>query len=215
MRTALVLGSTGLVGSELVKLLTTTDFYSSVLLLNRRASGYAHPKISESIIDFDAPALDDIRGEDLYCALGTTLRKAGSEAAQFKIDCEYPTTIARRLREQGTGQILLVSSVGADPQASNFYLRTKGQLEENIIGLGFESTVIVRPSLLLGARGDFRAGEVAASLVMKVLSPLMLGSLRKYRGIEASKVAARMVKEAKSGTAGVRIIESDRIDAAR
>ncbi len=213
MRTAIVLGSTGMVGSELVKILTTTDFYSAVVLLNRRASGYAHPKLTETIIDFDAPALDGVRGEDLYCAIGTTLRKAGSKAAQYRVDCEYPTTIARRLREQGTRQMILVSSLGADPRATNFYLRTKGELEANIIGVGFESTVIVRPSLLLGKRHAFRAGEVAAGVVMKVLSPLLVGRLRKYRGVDASKVAARMVEEAKFGIAGVRIIESDRIGA--
>jgi uncharacterized protein YbjT (DUF2867 family) len=212
VRTAIVLGSTGLVGSELVKILTATDFYGSVLLLNRRASGYAHPKLSETIIDFDAPVLDGIHGEDLYCAIGTTLRKAGSKAAQFTIDCEYPTKIARMLRAQGTRQMILVSSVGADPQAATFYLRTKGQLETNLMGMAFESTVILRPSFLVGQRAEFRAGEAVAIAAMKLLSPLMLGAFRKYRGIEANKVAARMVAEANAGVAGVRIIESYRID---
>lgn len=211
MRTAIVLGSTGLVGSELVKLLTGSDFYGSVLLLNRRASGHNHPKLSERIIDFDAPVLDGVRGEDLYCAIGTTLRKAGSKAAQFTIDCEYPTTIARLLREQGTKQMLLVSSLGADASASNFYLRTKGTLEQNLIGMRFETTVILRPSLLLGDRGEVRTGEAIAAAVMRVLSPLMIGALRKYRGVDARKVAERMVTEAKRASAGVRIIESDRI----
>lgn len=211
VRTAIVMGSTGLVGSELVKSLQASPHYNSVLLLNRRPSGYAQPKISERIIDFDAPHLAGVSGEDLYCALGTTLRKAGSKAVQHKIDCEYPTTMATRLRNQGIKQIVLVSSVGADASAANFYLRTKGQLEENIIGLGFESTVILRPSFLIGKRTDVRLGEKAALLLMKVLSPFMLGALRKYRGIEASKVAAHMVREATSGAAGVRFVEFDQI----
>lgn len=209
MTTAIVLGSTGLVGSQLIRELQAAPYYSSVVLLNRRPSGYSGTTISERIIDFDAPDLNGISGEHLYCALGTTLRKAGSKAAQFTIDCEYPTTIATRLRERGTKQVILVSSIGANAGASSFYLRTKGQLEENIIGLGFESTVICRPSVLIGERIESRPGEKAAALLLKILSPLLLGALRKYRGVQASDVAARMVREAQASARGVRIIEFD------
>lgn len=211
MKTAIVIGSTGLVGSELVKQLQASPHYRSVVLLNRRPSGYAQPKISERIIDFDAPNLAGILGNDFYCALGTTLRKAGSKAAQHKIDCEYPTLIATQLRSQGVKRIALVSSVGAEVKAVSFYLRTKGRLEENIVALGFEQTVIVRPSFLIGRRSELRTGEKLAILVLKLLSPFVFGTLRKYKGIEASKVAACMVKAANSGADGVRFIESDQI----
>jgi uncharacterized protein YbjT (DUF2867 family) len=211
MKTAIVIGSTGLVGSELVKLLLASPHYGSVLLLNRRASGLAHPKIVERIVDFDAPDLTGISGDDFYCALGTTLRKAGSKAAQHEIDCEYPTTIATHLRNQGIRQMILVSSVGADASAASFYLRTKGELEKNLIALGFESTVILRPSVLVGKRAEFRLGEQAGILLMKILSPFIFGALRKYKGIEASQVAQCMVREANSGAAGVRFLEFDQI----
>lgn len=214
MTTAIVLGATGLVGSELVNVLQVTPFYSSVQLLSRRPSGHAHPRISERIIDFDAPKLDGISGTHLYCALGTTLKKAGSKAVQFRIDCEYPTTIATQLKNQGVTRMILVSSVGADAHANNFYLRTKGQLEANLIALGFESTAIFRPSILLGRQTEFRFGEHAAMLLLNVLSPLMLGPLSKYRGIDARRVAERMVQVAQSDVRGVRYFEFDQIRAA-
>lgn len=211
MRTAIVLGSTGLIGSELVKVLQASPHYSSVLLLNRRPSGHVGSKVSEKIIDFGAPDLASITGDDLYCALGTTRRKAGSESAQYQVDYEYPALIAARLKAQGVNRIALVSSVGADAKAGSFYLRTKGKLEAAIIGMGFEQTVIVRPSVLIGPRAEFRLGEKAAILFLKLLSPLMVGGLRKYQGIEASTVANCLVRAACSGTAGVRFVESDKI----
>ncbi len=211
MKTAIVLGSTGLIGAELVELLQASPHYRSVLLLNRRNSGRVHPKMSERIIDFDAPDLTGISGDDFYCAFGTTLRKAGSQALLHRIDCEYPTAIATHLRNQGVKRVLLVSSVGANSNAGSFYLRTKGRLENNLIALGFEQTVIARPSVLIGRKGEFRLGEETALLLLKLASPLMLGPLRKYRGVKASLVARCLVQAAESGGQGVRFIESDQI----
>jgi uncharacterized protein YbjT (DUF2867 family) len=207
MRTAIVLGSTGLIGSTLVKLLLSSPQYGSVIVLNRRSSGLMHPKLLERIIDFNAPDFNGLFGDDLYCALGTTIGKAGSQAAQHKIDCEYPSMIATALKHQGVRRMLLVSSVGADDKASTFYLRTKGLLEKNVIKLRFEQTVIARPSFLLGRRGEFRLGEEAAMLVMKLLSPLMIGSLRKYRAIAADKVARGLVQAATSGSSGLQFLD--------
>lgn len=207
MTTAVVIGATGLIGAELVKVLLATPYYETVLLLNRRPSGVDDPRLSERIIDFDAPQLDGVFGEHLYCALGTTSRKAGSQAEQFKVDCEYPTRIATMLRERGTRQMIVVSSIGADTRSLNFYTRTKGQLEENLIALEFNSTVIVRPSFLRGKRSELRTGEAFAIGLLDILSPLMIGSLEKYRAVDARDVARRMVREATSGGTGVRVIE--------
>lgn len=212
MKIAIVIGSTGLIGSELVQQLLGNPNYSKVLLLNRRASGLTHSKLAERIINFDAPDLSGVNGEDLFCAIGTTIRKAGSKEAQFKIDCQYPSTLAALLKPQGLKQVVLVSSIGADETASNFYLKTKGQLEKNIRDLDFESTIILRPSILLGKRKEFRLGEKIAIVLMQLLSPLMLGSFRKYRGIQAAKVAAKMIASANSGSKGLQIIESDKIN---
>lgn len=211
MKTAIVIGSTGLVGTELVKELQASSDYSKIVLLSRRSVGFRDSKVVEKIIDFAAPDLAGVSGDDFYCALGTTRRKAGSVAAQYQVDYEYPVNIASRLRAQGVSRVFLVSSVGAKAGSSNFYLRTKGQLEDTIIKLGFEQIVIARPSFLIGRRPEFRTGEEVALRLMKLLSPLMVGTLRKYRGIEASLVARCLVRVAESGGTGVRYIESDRI----
>jgi uncharacterized protein YbjT (DUF2867 family) len=212
MKTAIVIGSTGLIGTELVKQLESNPYYEKIILLNRKPSGIKHAKVEERIINFDAPDLNGINGEDVFCAIGTTIRKAGSKAAQHKIDCEYPSTLAALLKPQGAKQFLLVSSIGADENASNFYLRTKGELEKNIQGLGFETTIIIRPSILLGKRKEFRLGEKIGIVLIQLLSPLMLGSFKKYRGVKDAKVAAKMIASATSGIKGLQIIESDKIN---
>jgi uncharacterized protein YbjT (DUF2867 family) len=209
MKTAIVLGSTGLIGSGLVPLLQASPHYGSVVLLNRRPSGHAYSKISERIIDFEAPDLAGVTGDDLYCAFGTTRRKAGSPAMHHKIDCEYPALLAALLRSRGIKRMALVSSVGADPTAANFYLRTKGELEQKILELGFEQVVIARPYFLIGRRNEFRLGEEAAILLSKLLSPILLGAAQKYRGVEAGAVARCLVETMNAGGAGVRFVESD------
>jgi uncharacterized protein YbjT (DUF2867 family) len=211
MKTAIVIGATGLVGSELLTLLLASAEYASVLVLSRRSSRLAHAKLTERRIDFDAPDLRGITGDDFFCAFGTTLRKAGSKEAQRRIDCDYPTTLASLLKRQGVRRMFLVSSLGADANARSFYLNTKGKLECNIIGLDFDRTVIVRPSVLVGNRPEFRRGEEMAIRVMSVLSPLLRGRLAKYRPIEASAVARCLLQQAASHTSGLSIIESDQL----
>lgn len=208
MRTALVIGSSGLVGTELVKQLLDSPEYNAVILLNRRASNLQHPKLKERLLNFDAPDLQNISGDDIFCAIGTTLRKAGSKEAQFKIDCEYPSTLAALLKQQGFKRFMLVSSIGADERSGNFYLRTKGQLEKNLIALNFEAINIVRPSILLGPRKEFRLGEKIGIILILFLSLLMIGPLRRYRAVHASKVASTLIRMAQSGKSGVNILES-------
>ena len=211
MKTALVIGASGLVGTELCKQLLASSAYNQVILLNRKASGISHPKLSEKLINFDAPDLQGIMGDDVFCAIGTTLRKAGSKQNQFRIDCEYPTTLAALLKGQGFKRFLLVSSIGADANSGNFYLRTKGQLEKNIIDLGYDYICIARPSILLGDRKEFRAGEKFAIVLMRILAPLMLGPLKPYRPVQASRVAAALIREANSAKKGGDVLESDRL----
>lgn len=211
MKTALVIGSSGLVGSELLKQLLESPAYSSVIVLNRKKSPLQHPKQIERLINFDAPDLQGISGDDIFCAIGTTIRKAGSKAAQFRVDCEYPSTLAALLKNQGFKRFMLVSSIGADPDASNFYLRTKGQLEKNLTALNYEALFILRPSILLGQRKEFRFGEKFAIILMQFLRPLMIGPMKKYRGVQASAVAATLIRCAISDEKGTHILESDQI----
>jgi uncharacterized protein YbjT (DUF2867 family) len=211
MKTAIIIGATGLIGSTLVEQILDNPAYSKVVLLLRKPLNISHSKLIQEVIDFDNPDASKIMGDDLFCAMGTTLAKAGSKDAQYKIDCTYPYEIGKIAKSNGVKQYLLVSSLGADADSSNFYLRTKGDLEQKIKSLGFENFVIFRPSFLLGDRQEFRLGEKIAVVFVKLLNPLMIGGLKKYRGIEAFKVAKSMQILANQGITGVRFVESDKI----
>lgn len=206
-KTALLVGATGLVGGHLLQQLLDHPDYSIVVALIRRPLDLQHPKLRQEIIDFDRPDPSLIKGDDLFCALGTTLKKAGSKAAQYRIDCEYPYEIGKIARENGVKRYLLVSSIGADAHSSNFYLRTKGDLEEKIKSLGFEAFVSARPSFLLGDRSEFRLGEKIGIVIAGVLNPLMIGGLRKYRGIAAAQVARILIHYANNGAQGMTVLE--------
>ena len=204
-KTALLLGASGLVGGHLLRQLLESPHYAHVVAFVRRPLELNHPKLRQEILDFDQPDASKIKGDDLFCALGTTLAKAGSKEAQYRIDCIYPSEIGKIARQNGVRQYLLVSSVGADAQSSNFYLRTKGELEEKIRALGFGHFVAARPSFLLGERKEFRFGEKIALVLMKfaVFAP------RRYRGIEAEKVARALIAKANDGGVGMEVLESE------
>ncbi|MEZ4943759.1 MAG: NAD-dependent epimerase/dehydratase family protein [Saprospiraceae bacterium] len=208
MKTALVLGATGLVGSQILQQLLADARYETVLALTRRPFDVEHPKLKQVIINFDNPDPVQIRGDELYCALGTTLRKAGSKEAQYRIDCTYPFEIGRIARENGVEKYLLVSSVGADAGSSNFYLRIKGELEEKLKTLEFPVFVAARPSLLLGKRPEFRMGEKIGIMLAQTFAFLIP---KKYRGIEARQVAGALIALANQDLEGVHIIESDQL----
>lgn len=209
MKTAIIIGATGLVGSTLAKQILENPEYSKVTLLLRKPLDLQHPKLKQEIIDFAQPDSRKIIGDDLFCAMGTTLRKAGSKQAQYKIDCTYPFEIGKIAKTNGVKQYILVSSIGSDANSSNFYLRTKGDLEQKIKALGFENFISVRPSFILGDRQEFRLGEKIGIVLAKAISPLLIGSFKKYRGIEATQIAKGMQVLANKGLKGVHFIESD------
>ena len=207
---ALVIGATGLVGAHIVQQLLDDPRYAAVVTLVRRPLSIEHPKLKQEIIDFDRPDPSAIKGDELFCALGTTLAKAGSKEAQYRIDCAYPAEIGRIARANGVQRYLLVSSVGADAGSGNFYLRTKGDLEEQIKSMGFELFASARPSFLLGQRAEFRLGERIGIAVANVVGPLLLhGPLRKYKGIQAAQVAAALIRAANEDKRGVFYLEYD------
>lgn len=211
MKTAIIIGATGLVGSTLVKQLLESQAYSKIVLLLRKPLNISHSKLIQDTIDFDKLDASKIVGDDLFCAMGTTLKKAGSKEAQYKIDCTYPYEIGKIAKANGVKQFILVSSVGANFDSSNFYLRTKGDLEKKIQSLNFQNFVSVRPSMLLGNREESRLGEKIGTVLSNILSPFLFGSLRKYHGIEASNVAKAMQKFANQGLSGVKYVEYDEI----
>lgn len=211
MKTAIVIGATGLVGSTLVKQICENPNYSKVVLLLRKPLIISHSKVIQEVIDFDKLDVSKIVGDDLFCAMGTTLAKAGSKENQYKIDCTYPYEVGKIAKINGVKQYILVSSVGANVESSNFYLRTKGDLEKKIESLDFQNFVSIRPSMLLGDREESRLGEKIGKVLSNLLSPLLFGSLSKYHGIEAADVAKAMQRFANQGLDGVKYVEYDDI----
>jgi uncharacterized protein YbjT (DUF2867 family) len=212
MDTALVVGASGLVGSQCLKTLLDGGAYERVVAFTRRPLGQQHPRLVETIVDFDKlEDLDPFPTADVFCALGTTIEKAGSQADFLKVDFEYPRIIAERSAAAGATQFLLVSSVGADPQSGNFYLRVKAQLEKAVTGRSFESVHIFRPSLLIGSREEFRLGETLAVAASRMVQFALVGKLRKYHPLAASTVAAAMAVAAREAKPGRHIYHYDDI----
>lgn len=212
-KTAIIIGGTGLTGSSLLKILLTSNIYDKVISFVRRNTKISHPKLIQHIVDFDNPESYEglIEGNDLFCCMGTTISKAGSQEAFEKVDLIYPVEFAKRAALNGVKNILMISSIGANAKSKNFYLRTKGRCEQELRQLPFQSISIFRPSLLLGKRKEFRLGEKVSEFFMRAISIFMIGKLRKYRPIKAKQVANGMYITAQQGTVGFHVYESDAI----
>lgn len=212
-RSALLLGASGLVGGHCLERLLDEPAYGRVVSLGRRVIDREHRKIEQRVVDFDRldAHADVFTVDDVFCCLGTTIRKAGSREAFRRVDLGYPREAARLAADGGARRYLLVSAVGADPRSRIFYSRVKGEAEAAVRELPFESVVLVRPSLLLGDREEHRPGERIAAALLRPLAPLMVGPLARYRPVHASDVAATLVTAALEGRPGVQIIGSDRI----
>ncbi len=205
-RSALVAGASGLVGGFLLDGLLENPQYREVCSLGRRALPRQHPKLTQRTVDFarlEDEALPST--DDAFCCLGTTIKKAGSQEAFRAVDHDAVLAFAKAARKAGARRFLLVSALGANARSRIFYNRVKGETEEDLKSVGFESLVILRPSLLLGERAESRPGEHVATVVTKALGPL----LRPFssRPIEARTVARAMVALARE-TTGVRVAMS-------
>ena len=213
MKTAILLGASGLVGSNLLQDLLESDYYQEVIAFVRKDLDMYHNKLKIHIIDFDQPETyrSLVVGDDLFCCLGTTIAKAGSQEAFRKIDYDYPLSFARIAKDNGAKQYLIVSSIGANPKSSVFYLKTKGECEEAISKIGLDSVSIFRPASLIGNRKEFRLNEKITIPLLKIFSFLLIGKLRKYRPIEAGKVAKSMLQIAQNESKGVHVFESNEI----
>ena len=207
---AVIAGSTGLVGSHCLQFLLSSPEYASVRALVRRPTGVSHPKLHEQTVDFDSLA-NLPHADHVFCALGTTIRKAGSQSEFRRVDLEYPLRLAESVLSAGAQQFVLVSSVGANSKSGNFYLRTKGELEEALRQQLFAGLHIFRPSFLLGMRSENRPGERIGMALAKPLSFVMVGGLRKYRPITAETVGKAMVNAASVGTSGTHVYEYEEI----
>ena len=210
--TAIVAGATGLVGQELIRQLAADGTWGEVRALVRRPlpAELARPPVISVQVDYTRlePPPDWAAADHVFCALGTTMRQAGSAAAFRQIDFDYPLALARVVRSRQARHFLLVSAVGAAPTSRVFYSRVKGEVEAAITALGFPSVTIARPSLLLGSRGEPRWGEQLGK-VLGVLAP------PRWRPVSAARVARALVQAAKRDAAGVHILENRDLRAAK
>lgn len=212
-RDVLLVGATGLVGRACLRLLLKDAAFDRVVVPTRRPlppellHGVPDDTLDERVIDFrrlrDHTDLTDV--DEVICALGTTIKKAGSKEAFREVDYRYPLVIAESALEQGARGFRIVSAMGADSKSIFFYNRVKGDLEAELRKMSFDGLTILRPSLLLGERDEFRLGEEIAKRLTFVIPP-------KHKPIAAEEVAAALVRAARSGRRGVDVVESRNIE---
>jgi len=210
-KTAIVIGATGLVGSEVLNLLLKDDRYQTVKVFHRRNTGTSHPKLEEHIINFEEISewKHLVTGDELYSALGTTIKKAGSQEAQYTVDFTYQYETAKAAAENGVKKYSLVSSAGANHQSRMFYSRLKGELDEAVKELPFEVITVLRPSILDGDRSEKRPAEKFGLLMARLFTKIP--GLKKYQPILAQKVAVGMINSLHKCPPGYHVFELDEI----
>lgn len=210
---ALLIGATGLTGTDTLKQLIQSDEYSEVITVSRKQPELKSPKIKSILIDFDNPGnvTELIKVDHVFCSMGSTMAKSGSKEVFLKSDYHYPFYFAQKMKENGTHTFVLVSSLGADSNSPIFYSKTKGQLEDALIQLKFPKLVILRPSILLGARNESRPAEAIGQWMAQKLSFVFAGPLSKYKGISSQAVASCMIQQALNPKDGLIIIENEDI----
>ncbi|MFJ7206120.1 NAD(P)H-binding protein [Streptomyces sp. NPDC098789] len=212
-RSALLVGATGLVGGQLLARLLHDPLYTRVTVLARRPIALEHPRLDTRVVDFAALGADDLAlgpgGADVYGALGTTIRQAGSQEAFREVDQHHTVRVAGLAREAGAERIAVVSSVGAGSGARAFYLRVKGDMEAEVTALGYPQTEFFRPSFILGRRPAHRRGEGLGSGAASALAPLLVGPARPYRPVPAGRLAAAMIAALAEDRPGLRVRTHD------
>ncbi|MFT5168150.1 MAG: hypothetical protein ACI8P3_003389 [Saprospiraceae bacterium] len=227
-KTAILFGASGLVGRHCLDFLLASSTYDKVLVFVRRKLKIEHDKLVQQVIDFDKLETYEnlIAGDDLFCCLGTTMKKAGSKEAFKRVDYTYTHQIAEIGAKNKVNQFLLVSSVGADKDSLFFYNQVKGELEAEVKLMPYWAVYIFQPSLLLGDRNENRWGESIAQRIGGLLDKVTGGLLQKYQPVEADVVAKAMVSAAQQVEKGVHVypshvlqklsrIENDKIDSRR
>jgi uncharacterized protein YbjT (DUF2867 family) len=207
MKIPTIIGSTGLIGVQVSDLLEKNQQVEKYYFISRTKPLDLKKKGNHIAFDDGKYTLPD-DSDAAICCLGTTMKKAGSKSAFQKVDLEMVIDFAQRAKNAGVKRFAVVSSIGANPKSGNFYLRTKGEMEEQLKAIGFERLVIVRPSLLLGNRIEKRLGEDIGKILYNVFRFLFIGPLSKYRGVQAVDVAKAMIVLVSKGQ-GTVIAESN------
>jgi uncharacterized protein YbjT (DUF2867 family) len=209
----ILLGSTGLIGKNCLKFLSNDIAVDKVTALVRKKTDVNLLKAEEVVFDYDNAEKQQeiIVGDVLVCCLGTTIKKAKSKEAFKKVDLEYPVKMAKIASQNGIKHLIVISSIGADVNGSTFYLKVKGEMEEQIKKIPFQTISILRPSILFGDRDEFRLGEKIGIGFMKLTGPLFFGKFSKYQGIEAETIAIAINKLIKRPHNTIEVFESDEI----
>ena len=214
-QTAVIIGASGLIGSHVVEQMLQDDHFVTVRVLVRKKLEFDHPKLQQVLVDFNN--INEYsnkfgKGDVIFSCIGTTQKKVKSDKTAYeKIDHDIPVNAARIGITNGFKKFLIVSSVGADPSSSNFYLQLKGKTEDAVKQFSFDSISIFRPSMLLGKRYEYRPFESLLQGSIKLVSFFLFGSLKKYHSIYAKDVAKAMIAESKKTNAGLHIIEYQEI----
>ena len=210
MKKAILFGASGFIGScLLIDLLNNTD-YDQVSIVVRKTLGLNHPKLIELIGDYSTldRLKDKIKGDEIFIALGTTKKNTPDRTEYYQIDHDYPVKAAMIARENGAKSVFIVTAVGADASSNVFYIKTKGEVERDILSLKIKHTCIFRPSLIMGERKENRAFERTLIKIWGYINPVLIGkSLTKYRGMTGQDIARAMINAAKDEKAAVRVLE--------
>jgi uncharacterized protein YbjT (DUF2867 family) len=212
--TAIVAGASGLVGRHCLRRLLASGLHEHVVAFVRGPLDIVNKRLEQRTIDYERLSRMSAfpRVQDVFCCLGTTMKKAGSEAAFRKVDYEYVVRLAETSLRSGADHFHLVSAIGADPKSRVFYSRVKGEAENAVAGLGFAGLHIFRPSLLIGHRTERRPGEAFGIAAARLFSIAFLGPARKYRPIKADTVARAMVVVARDRPPGMRVYTADAME---
>ena len=205
MKTALIFGSSGLVGSHLLNLILNDDYYSNIKIFIRSDINIKSHKVE--IINIDFKNIDNysylIKGDDCFFCIGTTIKDTPDKNEYRRVEYEIPIKIASIAKTNNINSFMYISSLGSNTKTKNIYLKNKGDVEEFLKGLNFPCLSIIRPSLMLGFRNKFRLGEFIGQILFKNLSFLFIGRLRDYRAINAKDVAKAMINISKNDFKGI------------
>ena len=210
MKTAIIFGSTGLIGSQLLNILLQDDEYSTIKAVVRSPISVSHKKLEIIVNDLTniSSLKENISGDRCFFCIGTTKSQTPNKNEYRRIEYDIPVQIASIAEKNNVNCFLYISSLGSNPNTNNTYLKNKGEVEEKLKGLNFKQLTIVKPSILLGKRSKFRLGEFLSQRIFVLLSFLFVGPLKKVKPINSKQVAKAMAFIAKNGNSQM-IYESD------
>src|ERR1700749_2448142 len=210
---AIIAGASGLIGSKLLTIMLNHAYYDEILILVRKELPIEHKKLVQLVIDFDKLDIHAaaITGHAIFCCLGSTKKKTPDLSVYRKIDHDYSVKLAQLAKQNGVNQYHLVSAIGANSKSSNFYTKMKGETEDDLKKVDLECLHIYQPSFLTGDRKESRPMERMVVGIMKVIDPLLIDGLKKYRSIPAQTVAQAMCNESLKNEAGTFVHSSDKI----